>query len=258
MDLKLKDKVALITGTGSQVGYGRGIAVYLAKEGCDVVGCDIDLEGAEQTAAEIRALGRRALAIKADVANRAEVDEMVKTTLAEFGKIDILVNNAGTSSVLKPFLETNEEERDKLIRVNLYGQMNVTQAVAPHMISRRYGRIVNITGGQGGATISLYGASKGGVDSFTRSIASEFLEYGIVVNGVHPGLGDTGLNYAGRGGRFLTPEEHEAAAQRFGLKRFCTGEDMGPMIAFLASDVCSYMVGQVLNMSAGALPMRFP
>jgi len=258
MDLGFKGKVALVTGTGSQVGYGKGIAMYLGKEGCDIVSVDIDLDGAKKTAAEIQALGRKAIAIKSDVSNIAEVDAMVKTALTEFGRIDILINNAGTSTVLKPFIETTKAEFDKLINVNLWGVMNVTRAVVPHMISRQYGRIVNITGGQGFATISLYGASKGGVDSFTRSIASELLEYGIVVNGVHPGLGDTGLNRAGRGGRFLTPEERETAAQMFGLRRFCMGEDMGPMVAFLASDVCSYMVGQILNMSAGAPPMRFP
>jgi NAD(P)-dependent dehydrogenase (short-subunit alcohol dehydrogenase family) len=259
VDLKLTDKVALITGTGSQVGYGKGIAVYLAKEGCDIVGNDIDLEGAEKTADEIRALGRRTITIKADVSNRAEVDDMVKKALAEFGKIDILVNNAGTSTVLKPFHEMTREEWDKLINTNLYGQLNVTHAIIPHMISRRYGRIVNITGGQGLATISIYGASKGGVTAWTKSIAAELVEYGIIVNGIHPGLGNTGLNYLGRGGRFLTPEEErEFGRQMFGLKRFCKGEDIGALVAFLASDVCSYMVGEVINMSAGAAGMRFP
>jgi len=258
MDLGLKDRVALVTGTGSQIGYGKGIALYLAKEGCDVIGCDINLEGAEQTAAEVKALGRKAIAIKTDVSNRAEVDDMVKTAIAEFGKIDILVNNAGASSVLKYFMETTKEEWDLLIHVNLYGQMNVTQAVVPHMIARKYGRIVNISGGQGAATISLYGASKAGVSSFTQSIASELLEHGIIVNGIHPGLGNTGLNIAGRGGRTLTDDEVKNAEQRFGLKRFCTGEDVGALVAFLASDVCSYMVGQILNMSAGMPPMRFP
>jgi len=150
MYLGLEDKVALITGTGSQVGFGKGIAVYLAKEGCNIIGNDIDLEGAEKTADEIRALGRKTIAIKADVSNQAEVNDMVKKALAEFGKIDILVNNAGTSTILKPFHEMTREEWDKLINVNLYGQLNVTYAIIPHMISRRYGRIVNITGGQGG------------------------------------------------------------------------------------------------------------
>jgi NAD(P)-dependent dehydrogenase (short-subunit alcohol dehydrogenase family) len=258
MDLKLNGKVALVTGSGSQIGFGRGIARTLASEGCNVIGADMNLEGAEQTAVEIRSSGYNAMAIKADISAAKEVDAMVKTIISKFGKIDILINNAGTGNVLKPFLETTKEEFDKVIKVNLEGTMNVTRAVVPHMISRKYGRIVNITGGQGLATVSLYGASKAGVDSFTRSMAGELLEYGIVVNGVHPGLGDTGLNIFGRGGRTLTEDERKAAEKRFGLKRFCTGEDMGTMVAFLASDVCSYMVGQVLFMSAGSKPVSFP
>lgn len=251
MDLKLTGKVALITGTGSQIGYGRGIALYLAKEGCDIIGIDINLEGAEKTAAEIRKLGRKAIAIKTDVANRAEVKKMVKTALAEFGKIDILVNNAGTSTVLKPFLEMSEADCDTLINVNLHGQMNVAREVVPHMISRKYGRVINIAGGQGGATISVYGASKAGVVAFTQSLAEEVAPYGVVVNSVHPGLGDTGLNYLGRGSRAMTSDEKAAISQRFGLKRFCTGDDMGPVVAFLASDVCSYMSGQLINVVGG-------
>jgi NAD(P)-dependent dehydrogenase (short-subunit alcohol dehydrogenase family) len=258
MDLKLKGKVALVTGAGSQIGFGKGIAAYLAAEGCNVVCADINLEGAEQTSAEIQASGYKAIAVKADVSDADAVNAMVKTIISKFKKIDILINNAGTSTVLKPFLETTKEEFDKLIKVNLWGTMNVTRAVAPHMIARKYGRIVNITGGQGLATISLYGASKAGVDSFTRSIAGELLEHGIVVNGVHPGLGNTGLNVLGRGGKTLAEDERKKAEQRFGLKRFCTGEDMGAMVAFLASDTCSYMVGQVLFMSAGAKPVSFP
>jgi NAD(P)-dependent dehydrogenase (short-subunit alcohol dehydrogenase family) len=259
MDLGLKDKVALVTGVGSQVGFGRGIAVYLAKEGCDIIGVDIDLEGAKKTCEQVRALGRQALAIKTNVADRAEVKDMVKKVVAEFHRIDILVNNAGTSTVLMPFIEMSEEDCDILINVNLHGQMNVAREVIPHMLSRRYGRIVNITGGQGGANISVYGASKAGVTAWTKSIASELVEKGIIVNGIHPGLGNTGLNYLGRGGRFLTEEEErEIAEKMFGLKRFCKGEDMGSLVAYLASDACSYMVGEVINMSAGAIGGRFP
>jgi NAD(P)-dependent dehydrogenase (short-subunit alcohol dehydrogenase family) len=257
MDLGFEGKVALITGVGSQIGFGKGIAKYMAKEGCDIVAVDVDLEGAEKTAAEIKALGRKVLTIKTDISNNAEVEDMVEKAIAEFGKIDILVNNAGAGTVLKPFIELTREEWDKPIKTNLYGTLNVTRAVIPHMISRKYGRIVNITGGQGAPTISMYGASKAGVTSFTKSIASELIDYGIVVNGVHPGLGNTGLNIGGRGGRILTDEEVKAASEMFGTKRFCTGEDMGPLVAFLASDVCSYMVGEVLNMGAGSR-MRFP
>jgi NAD(P)-dependent dehydrogenase (short-subunit alcohol dehydrogenase family) len=258
MDLGFKGKVALITGVGSQIGFGKGIALYMAKEGCDVVAVDIDLDGAKQTAAEVKASGRRVIAIKTDITMNAEVEEMVKKAISKFGKIDILVNNAGAGTVLKPFLKMTRGEWEKPININLYGTLNVTRAVIPHMISRRYGRIVNITGGQNAATISMYGASKAGISSFTKSIASELLEYGIVVNGIHPGLGNTGLNISGRGGRPLTPAEVKEASRRFGTGRFCTGEDVGAMVAFLASDVCSYMVGEIINMSAGSPPPNFP
>jgi len=259
MDLGFQGKVALVSGVGNQRGFGVGIAVYLAKEGCDVIGVDKDLEGAEKTCEQVRALGRKAMAIETNVADRASVKAMVKKAIAEFEKIDILVNNAGTSTVLMPFIEMTEEDCDTLINVNLHGQMNVTREVVPHMISRKYGRIVNITGGQGGATISVYGASKAGVSAWTKSIAAELVEYGIIVNGVHPGLGNTGLNMIGRGGRYLTEEEERDFAEKmFGLKRFCKGEDMGAMVAFLASDACSYMVGECLNMGAGPAAGRFP
>lgn len=259
MDLGLKDKVAIITGVGNQRGYGVGIAEYMAKEGCSIIGVDIDIEGAEKTCEKCRALGSKAVAIKANVADRAEVKEMVKKAVAEFGKIDILVNNAGTSTVLMPFIEMTEEDCDILINVNLHGQMNVAREVIPHMIERKYGRIVNITGGQGGANISVYGASKAGVGAWTKSIAAELVDKGIIVNGVHPGLGNTGLNMIGRGGRYLSDEEEQEFANKFfGLQRFCKGEDMGPLVAFLASDTCSYMVGELLNMNAGPRGAMFP
>jgi 3-oxoacyl-[acyl-carrier protein] reductase len=259
MDLHLKDKVALITGVGNQRGYGVGIAVILAQEGCHIIGADIDMEGTKKTGEQVKALGRKFLALKANVANRAEVKAMVEKAIAEFGKIDILVNNAGTSTLLLPFIEMTPEDCDKLITVNLHGQMNVAREVIPYMLKRKYGRIINVTGGQGGANISVYGASKAGVGAWTKSIASELVEQGIIVNGIHPGLGNTGLNYIGRGGRFLTEEEeNDLATKVMGLHRFCKGDDMGRMVAFLASDACSYMVGELLNLSAGMIGGKFP
>ena len=137
MDLKLRDKVALVTGTGSQVGYGREIALTLAQEGCDIISADIDLNGASQTAVAVESTGRKALAVKVDVRNRDEVDDMVKKGLEKFGRIDILINNAGVSSQWKPFAEMTREDWDYDIGVNLYGQMNVAHAVLPHMMSRK-------------------------------------------------------------------------------------------------------------------------
>ena len=244
MDLGLKGKVALVTGAGSQIGYGRAIALTLAEEGCDIVAADIDLDGAKQTVADIEASGHNAMAIKVDVTNRADVDEMVKAALGKFEKIDILVNNAGTSSELKPFVEMTRSDWDIDIGVNLYGQMNVAQAVLPHMMSRKYGRIINISGGQGLATISVYGAAKAGVEAFTHALAMEVAPYGIIVNGVAPGLAQTGLTVK------ASADYMESYRQSSALKRLCTPKDVAPAVAFLASDICSYMAGQFVRLSA--------
>jgi NAD(P)-dependent dehydrogenase (short-subunit alcohol dehydrogenase family) len=241
MDLKLKDKVALVTGTGSQVGYGKGIALALAQEECDIISADIDFNGARQTAAEVEALGRRALAVKVDVRNRNEVDDMVRKGLEKFGRIDILINNAGVSSKWKPFVEMNKEDWDYDIGVNLYGQMNVAQAVLPHMISRRSGRIINTSGGQGIPGISLYSASKGAVVQWTRALAKEVAPYGIIVSVYSPGLGATGLTAN-------DPREMESLAKASPLGRLCTPEDVGTLVAFMASELSNYFAS---SFSAG-------
>jgi NAD(P)-dependent dehydrogenase (short-subunit alcohol dehydrogenase family) len=242
MDLLLKDRVALVTGAGSQIGYGKAICLTLAEEGCDVVGADIDLDGAKQTAAEIEALGRRALAVKCDVTRQAQVDAMVAEAIKKFGKIDILVNNAGASSRLRPFIEMTEEDWDFDIQTNLYGQMRVARAVLPHMLARRYGRIINTSGGQGVPNISIYGAAKGGVVQFTRALAREVASQGVIVNAVGPGLGRTGLVYR-------APQEFLEGERRASLlQRLCEPADVAPVVAFLASDKCSYMVGQLVQL----------
>jgi len=236
MDLKLKDKVALVTGTGSQIGYGKGIALALAREKCDIISADIDLKGAAQTAAEVEVLKRRALAVKVDVRNRDEVDDMVKKGLEKFGKIDILINNAGVSSKWKRFVEMTRKDWDYDIGVNLYGQMNVAQAVLPHMISRKSGRIINTSGGQGIPGISLYGAAKGAIVQWTRALAKEVASHGIIVSVYSPGLGATGLTAN-------DPREMESLAKASPLGRLCTPEDVGPLVAFLASELSNYFAG---------------
>jgi 2-hydroxycyclohexanecarboxyl-CoA dehydrogenase len=242
MDLKLNDKTALVTGTGSQAGYGKGIALMLAKEGCDIISADMDVAGAEQTAAEVRATGRRAIAVKVDVTDRSSVDEMVGKAIDTLGKIDILVNNAG-ASIQKPFMEMTKADWDLNINVNLYGQMNVAQSVLPHMIALHYGRIVNTSGGQGFPTISVYGAAKAGVEAFTKALAREVVPLGVIVNAVTPGIAKTGLTQNAPPG-FL-----ESIVQASSLKRFCTPDDLAPVVAFLASDICSYLVGQCISLA---------
>ena len=243
MDLMLKDKVALVTGAGSQIGYGKTIAVTLAEEGCDIVAADIDLDGAEQTAAAVESLGRQALAVKVNVTVQPEIDDMVKKSIKKFGQIDILVNNAGASSQLRPFMEMTEEDWDFDIQTNLYSQMRVARTVLPHMISRGYGRIINTSGGQGIPSISIYGAAKAGVVMFTQALAREVASKGVIVNAVGPGLGKTGLVYRAPQ-EFLNGEKERSL-----LNRLCTPEDVAPVVAFLASDKCSYMIGQLVQLS---------
>jgi NAD(P)-dependent dehydrogenase (short-subunit alcohol dehydrogenase family) len=242
MDLQLKDKVALVTGAGSQIGYGKAICLTLAEEGCDIIAADIDLEGAKKTAAQVEALGRKALAIKVDVTKQAEVESMVAKAIKQFGRIDILVNNAGASTKERPFMEMTEEDWQFDIGVNLFGQIRVARAVLPHMLARKYGRIINTSGGQGFPLISIYGAAKGGVVQFTKALAREVGSQGVIVNAVGPGLGKTGLTH--RAPREMLEEEKKASV----LNRLCEPADVASVVAFLASDKCSYMTGQLIQL----------
>jgi NAD(P)-dependent dehydrogenase (short-subunit alcohol dehydrogenase family) len=243
MDLKLKDRIALVTGAGGQTGYGRKIALTLAEEGCHIVVADIDFDGAQNTAGQIEALGRKALAVKVDISDRVQVDAMIKAAIDRFSRIDILVNNAGTSSREKPFLQMTRADWDLDIDVNLIGQMNCAQAVIPHMIEQKYGRVINTTGGRGIPGISVYGAAKAGIVAWTHSIAGEVAQFGVIVNGISPGLGDTGLT------KNAPPGFKDINTQRSMIKRLCTPEDVAPAVAFLASDLCSYMTGQFIDLS---------
>ena len=233
MDLKLTDKVALVTGTGRRIGYGRAIALTLAEEGCHIISADMDIKGAEKTAKEVIAKGRKALEFKVDVRNRDEVDQMVKSGLDVFGRIDILVNNAGVSSKWKPFMEMDRHDWDYDIGVNLYGQMNVAQAVLPHMISQKSGRIINTSGGQGIPGISLYGAAKGAVVQWTKALAREVAPYGVIVSVYSPGLGATGLTKN-------DPRDLESQAKENLPGRLCTPEDVGILVAFMVSEKSNY------------------
>jgi NAD(P)-dependent dehydrogenase (short-subunit alcohol dehydrogenase family) len=245
MDLKLTDKVALVTGAGSQIGYGHGIAHTLAAEGCHVACADVDEAGARQTADQVAALGRKSLAVRMDVTSQAEVDAAVKKTADTFGRIDILVNNAGASSDLRPFLQMTDADWTKDIGINLLGQMRVARAVLPVMLAQHYGRIIFTSGGQGIPNISVYGAAKGGIVQFMKALSKEVAPQGVIVNAVGPGLGKTGLVH-GAPQEFLEGERNRSA-----LKRLCTPEDVAPVVAFLASDVCSYMVGALVQLSTG-------
>ena len=190
--MKLTDRVAIVTGAGR--GIGRAIALRLAKEGADVVILDINLERANTVADEIKALGRKAIAVKVDVTKSEETNRMAKTTLDKFGRIDILVNNAGVTDAdvigkVVLFHESTEEAWDAVIAVNLKGVLNCCRAVIKHMMQRRSGKIVSIaaeSGMIGFAGMADYSAAKAGVIGFTKALAKEVGRHGINVNCVSP------------------------------------------------------------------------
>jgi len=250
MDFGFQGKVALVTGAASQKGFGKGIALTLAREGCDIVAADKDFEGTKQTVAEIEALGRKAIALKADVSSSAEVNEMVRAALARFGKVDILVNNAGVGSTPKPFIEKIEADWDKDINVNLRGVLNCTKAVLGQMLSRKSGKIINIASGAGLTGLagrSTYSAAKGGVIAFTKALAKEVGSSGINVNCLTPGIGET--NFAINTN--APPEFMRKVVATIPMGRAAIPQDVANAVAFLASDVACYIQGQVLNVNGG-------
>jgi 3-oxoacyl-[acyl-carrier protein] reductase len=245
MDFGLKDKVAIVTGAGSQIGFGKAIALTLAKEGCDIVAADKDIEGAEKTAAEVKASGRKAIAVKVDIRNSDEVNEMVKTALEQFGKIDILVNNAGTPGMVPP---TSEEAWDINVNVNFKGTWYVTNAVIPHMRERKSGKIVNFSSGVARSGMGgLYAAAKEAVIGLTKAWARELGPSGINVNGIAPGMGDTGFQVIVR----ATPEQKENFKKSVPIRRLTTPQDIANTVAFLVSDVSSDITGQTIQVDGG-------
>lgn len=251
MELKLNGKKAIVTGTGSQIGFGRGIALMLAKEGCDVACVDVDLEGAKKTEADVKASGHKTLAIKVDITKRSDIDAAVKKVLAEFGRIDILVNCAGRASGLRPFVESTEEQWDIDININLKGTMNFTQAVLPHMLEHGYGKIVNFsthaahqpTGLAGAAS---YVAAKSGTVMFSKTLAGEVGYKGINVNVIAPGPGNTNFHkVSGNDPAMAGIVDNLAKAGKT-----TTPEDIANATAFLVSDVSAKLSGQIFEVSA--------
>ncbi len=249
MDYGLIGKVALITGTASPIGIGKAVAITLAKEGCDIISTDVNLEGAKLTADEVKALGRKAVALKVDVADKDEVDKAVKEALKEFGRIDILVNNAGLASGGGPFHNQPEENWQKDINVNLYGTMNCIKAVLPNMIEHKYGKIINVASVSGrlGRPIS-YAAAKGAVVNITRGLAMDYGPEGINVNAIAPGMVPTKFYGGGKG---ASPELIERYEGRVPMKQVQTAEDMANAVAFLASDISRNITGQTLQVDGG-------
>jgi 3-oxoacyl-[acyl-carrier protein] reductase len=243
--LRLHDRVAIITG-GAQ-GIGRAIGLLLAQNGAQIVIADINDKQAEETAQEIGLLGRKSLAVKVDVSNFSEAENLGKTVFDAFGRIDILVNNAGiTRDGL--FLRMKEEEWDAVITINLKSVFNCSKAVIRYMGKQRGGKIISVAsvvGQIGNIGQANYGASKAGIIGFTKTLAREFASRGIMVNAVAPGFIETGMT------RTLPEKVREGFISNIPLGRMGTPEEIAEAVLFLATDASNYITGQVINVNGG-------
>jgi len=259
MDKNLHDRITLVTG-GAQ-GLGEAICRRLAREGAHVVVADLNLERAEQVAAEIVAqTGRRALAVRVDVTDEGQVEGMVRRTLDEFGRLDVLVSNAGIL-IAEGVDEFPADRWRAVVEVNLVGYFLCAKHAARVMKAQKSGAIIQInskSGKQGSYKSSAYAASKFGGIGLTQSVALELAEYGVRVNAVCPGnLLDSPLwvdslykQYAKKWG--ITEEEvRQKYIEQVPMRRGCTYEDVCNVVVFLASDQSSYMTGQAINVTGG-------
>jgi 3-oxoacyl-[acyl-carrier protein] reductase len=246
--LKLEGKVAIVTGAGREgKGIGRYVALALANEGADIVIADYVPEAAEAVAEEVRAAGRKAVAVQANVAVPADCDAIVEKSLAEFGKVDILVNNAGITRD-NLIARMSEQEWDAVIATNLKGTFNCTKAVTRTMMKQRSGKIVNVAsvmGIMGNVGQANYSASKGGVIALTKTTAKELGSRGVNVNAVAPGFIQTAMTDE------LPESIRDNIASRIPLNRLGTPEDVAKLILFLCSEDSSYITGQVINIDGG-------
>ena len=241
--MRLKDKVGIVTGAGR--GIGEAIARRLSEEGAKVVISDIDMPAAEEVTRELRDSGRDALAVRANVADKAEVEAMVKRVVEEFGRIDILVNNAGMS-VVGASEELDEQRWRQGIDVMLTGVFFCSQIAGREMIRERSGKIISISSGAGltgSPRFIVYGASKAAIITFTKGLAKEVIKSGINVNCIAPGIGDTNFLRTGK----FPPGELEKALTTVPQGKATTPEDIGNAVAFLASDASRRMAGQCIR-----------
>jgi len=250
VDLRLTDKIAMVTGTGSQVGFGRGIALFLAKEGCDIISVDMDLAGAKKTAADVQATGRKAIALKADITRKADIDDSVKAALSEFGRIDILVNCAGRATGIQPFVTTTPEMWDVDIDTNFKGTLRFMHAVLPHMLERKYGKIVNFSTHAADQPTGLAGAgpyvaAKAGVTMLSRNLAGEYGPEGININVIAPGPGATNFHRGSGAPEMAGFVDHLAEIGKAVLP-----EDIAYAVGFLVSDISNKVSGQIIEVSA--------
>jgi len=250
---ELDGKTAIVTGGSS--GIGRAVVLKLAGEGAKVTIADIDLNSAKKVVAEVKRLGGNCIAVKTDVSKSQDVGHMVEETIREFGTIDILVNDAGVGAGAM-VQDLTEEDWDKVIGINLKGTFLCCKAVIKHMIGKKSGRIVNFASGQWFRPSPMsapYAASKGGIVSFSKSLALEVAGNGINVNVVVPGFTDTPMTRR----IFGEGDALEQGAISLGLVpprgQLAKPEDIADVVLFLVKPASRHVVGQTLHVNGGSL-----
>jgi len=242
--MKLKGKVALVTGSAQ--GIGKSIAIALAKQGADIIISDINIELATATAKEIEALGVKTMPLKTNVADSVDVASSVAQAAKAFGKIDILINNAGITKD-NLLIRMKDEEWDAVLSVNLRSMFLCSKSVAPLMMKNRWGRIVNIAsivGEMGNFGQANYSAAKAGAIGLTKTIARELASRNITCNAIAPGFIDTAMTQK------LSDDVKKRLSEQIPLARLGSPEDIANAVVFLCADA-DYITGQVINVNGG-------
>lgn len=246
MTADLKGKVALVTGAA--MGIGKAVAERLAKDGSDIVLVDLEKELMQETAKAIEDLGRRTLICEGDISDWDQVQGMVDRGVEVFGKIDILVNSAGILGPNVPVWEYAVEDWDRVIGVDLRGTFLMCKAVVGHMRKQKSGRIVNlssIAGKEGNPMMCAYTAAKAGVIAFTRGLALEVVNDGIIANAIAPTV------IEGRISKSFTKEQEEILYAKIPMARLGKTEEVANLVKFLVSDQCSFSTGACYDISGG-------
>ncbi len=243
--MRLKDRVALITGAGG--GIGQATALRFVEEGATVALVDIQMENIENLVRKISNLGRKVFFERMDVRNQIEVEEIVQNVVKEFGKLDILINNAGLNIAVVA-KKTTEEEWDELMHINLKGTFFCCQAAFEPMSKQRYGRIINTASiwTEGHVGQAGYSASKAGVIGLTKTLALEYAKYQITVNCISPGTVETPMISN------VPPEMKEQFLKGIPLGRFADPREIANVHLFLSSEEASYITGAVIHVDGGA------